>query len=240
MMRRWYLILLLFSLCATGYGQRVLRNTSILNYQRGDRDFLHFGFTLGVNYMDYRMVLSGENSYRAETGKMDIGFLVGIVSEMRLTEDLGLRFLPGLEFATRRMVFTNVPDVEGGKDDAYNESVYMSLPLMIKYKAKRINNFCPYITGGASMKYDFHKHKKIEPDKGFYLRTKPVDFFLETGVGCDFYMPYFKFGVELHFALGLTNIIQKGYDEANPGYEDYTKSIKKLNARIFTICFNFE
>lgn len=233
-------ITLFLSLACGAKGQQVMRNTSILNYQRGDRVLMHFGFTLGVNYMDYRMALSGKNSLRAETGQLDIGFLVGIVSELRITEDLGLRFLPGLEFATRRMVFTHVPDVEENKMENFNESVYITLPLMLKYKAKRINNFRPYITAGPSLKYDFQKHDRVNPDKSVYFRTKPVDFFLEAGLGCDFYLPYFKFGVELRMALGLTNVLIKKYDAKNPGYEMYTDALQKVNARVFTICFNFE
>lgn len=221
-------------------GQEVLRNTSILNYQRGDQTILHFGFTLGVNYMDYRMVFSGKNSLRAETGKLDVGFLVGIVSELRVTDDLGLRFLPGLEFATRRTVFTHVPEVEDNKTENFNESVYITLPLMMKYKAQRINNFRPYIAAGPCLKYDFQNHSAVNPDKAIYFRTKPVDVFLETGLGCDFYLPYFKFGVELRLSLGLTDVLVKKYDTKNPGYEMYTDALKKVRARMFTVCFNFE
>jgi len=105
--------------------------------------------------MDYKAVLSGANGWRAESGKLDVGFLVGIVSELRLGDDWGLRFLPGLEFATCSLVYTQVPEVENNKQYAYNESVYVSLPLMLKYKAKRINNFRPFITAGSSYKFDF-------------------------------------------------------------------------------------
>lgn len=244
-MQRKYgvMILLLLLLSLGAKAQKIMRNTSILNYQRGDRTFIHFGFTLGVNYMDYRALLSGVSPYRAETGKLDMGFLVAIVSELRICEDLGLRFLPGLEFATRSLAYTHVvddPEAEEGKQYAYNESVYVSLPLMLKYKAKRINNFRPYIAAGASYKYDFQRHKKIEPERGVYFRTKPSDFFLETAVGSDFYLPYFKFGVELRFSLGLTDVLVHKQDAKNPGYEGYTNALKKLNARVFTVCFNFE
>lgn len=233
--------MLLCSMALVGAnGQKLLRNTSILNYQRGDRTLLHFGFTLGFNYMDYRALLSGATPYRAETGKMNVGFLVGIISELRICEDLGLRFLPGLEFATRSLAYTNVEDVEGGKQYVYNESVYLSLPLMFKYKAKRINNFRPYLTAGSSFKYDFHNHDRLKPDKSMFLRTNRSDVFLETGVGCDFYLPYFKFGMELRFSLGLTDALVHKNDPENPGYENYTNALKKLNARIFSICFNFE
>lgn len=240
MFRYLLVIALVFSLSRGVAGQEVLRNTSILNYQRGDRTIMHFGFTLGVNYMDYRMVLSGKNSLRAETGELDVGFLVGIVSELRVTDDLGLRFLPGLEFATRRTVFTHVPDVEDNKTENFNESTYITLPLMLKYKATRINNFRPYITAGPCVKYDFQSHSTINPDKAIYFRTKPVDVFLEAGLGSDFYLPYFKFGVELRLSLGLTDILVKKYDTKNPGYEMYTDALKKVRARMVTVCFNFE
>lgn len=240
MIKRIFFIGLLLLLSYVAGAQRIMRNSSILNYQRGDRNWIHFGFTLGINYMDYKAILSGANSFRAETGKLSMGFLVGIVSELRICDDLGLRFLPGLEFATRSLVYTNVPQTEDNKDYSYNESVYISLPLMLKYKAKRINNFRPYITGGGSYKYDFQKHNKIEPEKPSYFRTNQGDFFLETGAGCDFYLPYFKLGIEFRFSLGLTDVLVHQHDVKNPGYEDYTDALKKLRARIFTVCFNFE
>ena len=152
MLNKAFYIILFLSLSCCVQAQKIMRNTSLLNYQRGDRTVLHFGFSLGINYMDYKAVLSGANGWRAESGKLDVGFLVGIVSELRLGDDWGLRFLPGLEFATRSLVYTQVPEVENNKQYAYNESVYVSLPLMLKYKAKRINNFRPFITAGSSYK----------------------------------------------------------------------------------------
>ena len=203
MLNKAFYIILFLSLSCCVQAQKIMRNTSLLNYQRGDRTVLHFGFSLGINYMDYR-------------------------------------FLPGLEFATCSLVYTQVPEVENNKQYAYNESVYVSLPLMLKYKAKRINNFRPFITAGSSYKFDFQKHDKIDPDKSVYFRTRRGDVFLEMGAGSDFYLPYFKFGIELRFSLGLTDVLVHRPDPKNPGYEDYTQSLSKLRARIFTICFNFE
>ncbi len=98
MLNKAFYIILFLSLSCCVQAQKIMRNTSLLNYQRGDRTVLHFGFSLGINYMDYKAVLSGANGWRAESGKLDVGFLVGIVSELRLCDDWGLRFLPGLEF----------------------------------------------------------------------------------------------------------------------------------------------
>lgn len=240
MLKRFVYITMLLILSLSAEAQKIMRNTSILNYQRSDRTWLHFGFTLGINYMDYKALLSGANTLRAETGKLDMGFLVGIISELRISDDLGLRFLPGLEFSTRSLVYTQVPEVDDNKQYAYNESVYVSLPLMLKYKAKRVNNFRPFVTAGGSYKYDFQKHNKINPDKSIYFRTNQGDFFLEMGGGSDFYLPYFKFGIELRFSLGLTDVLVHQPDPATPGYNQYTTALRKLRARVFTVCFNFE
>ena len=92
MLNKAFYIILFLSLSCCVQAQKIMRNTSLLNYQRGDRTVLHFGFSLGINYMDYKAVLSGANGWRAESGKLDVGFLVGIVSELRLGDDWGLRF----------------------------------------------------------------------------------------------------------------------------------------------------
>ncbi|MDR0983336.1 MAG: PorT family protein [Culturomica sp.] len=227
--------------------QKVLNNSSILNYQRGDHNLLHFGFTLGVNYMDYKSYLSGLNDWRVEGGKMNMGFLVGIVSELRITDDLALRCLPGLEFSTRRLVYTQTPINEDSEflsttivDESNNDHVYITVPLMFKYKAKRINNYRPFITLGPCVKYDFQNHKKIEPDNAVFLRTKPWDYYLEMGIGSDFYLPYFKLGIELRLSLGLRDILIHEYDIQNPGFEGYTDALKKLKTRMFTLAFHFE
>ena len=75
MLNKAFYIILFLSLSCCVQAQKIMRNTSLLNYQRGDRTVLHFGFSLGINYMDYKAVLSGANGWRAESGKLDVGFL---------------------------------------------------------------------------------------------------------------------------------------------------------------------
>lgn len=104
MLNRTFYIILFPSLSCCVQAQKIMQNTGLLNYQRVDRIVLRFGFSLGINYMDYKAVLSGSNGWRVESGKLDVGFLVGIVFELGLCDDWGLRFLPGLEFATRSLV----------------------------------------------------------------------------------------------------------------------------------------
>ena len=71
MLNKAFYIILFLSLSCCVQAQKIMRNTSLLNSQRGDRTVLHFGFSLGINYMDYKAVLSGANGWRAESGKLD-------------------------------------------------------------------------------------------------------------------------------------------------------------------------
>ena len=56
MLNKAFYIILFLSLSCCVQAQKIMRNTSLLNYQRGDRTVLHFGFSLGINYMDYKAV----------------------------------------------------------------------------------------------------------------------------------------------------------------------------------------
>ena len=130
-----------------------------------DEKLFHFGFTIGMNTLDFNVVnynpigenpdfvLTPENLTELKSGydthiRSDVstlipGFTVGIISSMRLTKDLNLRFLPGLSFGERQLTF-NVPvrDINVYEEDLsfYTiRSTFLDFPLLIKYKARRIN-----------------------------------------------------------------------------------------------------
>ena len=126
---------------------------------------LHFGFTLGVNTFDLGFshyhslddnklfnadeVSALNNDYlleldsvgrqvRADIASLTPGFTVGIVTNLRLTENLDLRFLPGLSFGNRKIIY-NVPIhdlIESRNVDFYSmPSTYLDFPFLIKYKS---------------------------------------------------------------------------------------------------------
>ena len=59
------------------------------------------------------------------------------------------------------------------------------------------------------------------------------DFLYEIGLGFDFYLAYFKFSPEIKANFGLTNLI---VDDGSI----YSKSIKEMKTRGFTISITFE
>jgi hypothetical protein len=70
---------------------------------------------------------------------------------------------------------------------------------------------------------------------------KQVDYGVEFGVGCDFYLPYFKLAPEFKIYLGLGDVIERDRpDIADVRDLKYTNTLSKLTSRLFIFSFNFE
>jgi hypothetical protein len=235
-------ILFLLSITATGFSQNVKpQNDPAYDFKK-----LHFGFTIGLNTMDFTVHPSptGYNSsdsyYFADVPKLDPGFHVGIVSNLRLAEYFDLRFLPGISFGQRNIKFYKKVGniwVSYNQSPQILESSYIELPLLIKYKAKRINNYRPYLLGGANMRMDMAARKSYDESKNIYLRLNRYGIYAETGFGIDYYLKYFKFSTELKFSMGLNDML---VHEPAKDYPQYVNSISKLKSSLIMLSLHFE
>lgn len=197
-----------------------------------DNKALHFGFSVGVNTMDLgikrslRSDIISDPVLIPDVSKIQPGFQVQIVSNFRLTENLDLRFLPGISFGSREITFYGLGDTSS----LNIESSYLDFPLDLKYRANRLNNYRPYILGGVNYRYDMAARKQDE------LRFKPGDLYYEMGVGVDWYLPYFKLSTELKVGIGLFDLLVR---DSNSN-QNYLASIDKMNAYIIGFSFHFE
>lgn len=224
-----------------------------------DEKLIHFGFTLGYNVLDFNMVnynpigenpdfvvgvnfpndpnkISSGSIVRSDLQSLVPGFTVGIVSSLRLTEDLDLRFLPGMSFGERKLTY-NIPvyDINAGIEQLkfYSiKSTFLDFPLLIKYKARRINNDRPFIIFGSAFRQDISKTAKDD-----LVKLQSSGFYAEVGGGWDHYFPFFRFTVEGKFSFGLNDQLG-GLPEQQRKY--YAQSIKSLRSNIFTLSFHFE
>ncbi len=227
----------LLNAAQSSYGQK-MKNPE--NLPRYDHAKYHFGFTLGFNSMDFA-IRPVENYNLLDSlciieSKPEKGFDIGIVSNLRLTEYLDLRFIPSLSFGDRSLTYKII------KSDSITiiknkkvESTYIEFPFYIKYKSARFfTDVRAYVLAGAKYNIDLasQSHKKEESDE-IMIKLIRHDILYQVGVGFDFYLHYFKFSVELKMAYGTRNILE---------YENniYTNGIDRLNSKIFYISFNFE
>jgi hypothetical protein len=224
-----------------------------------DDKLIHFGFTLGLNTMDLATVhynpigentdfvskdwgrldeetIVGTDYVRADIAEVVPGFTVGIVSSLRLTRDLNLRFLPGLSFGERKLYY-NIPvwDIDNYVSQQYYsiKSTYLDFPLLIKYKARRINNNRPYVVFGTAYRQDISRSGKDD-----LVKLTNGGFYAEVGGGWDHYFTFFRLSVEAKFSFGLNN--QLGTTPGPNQRQYYSQAFKSLRSNIFTLCFHFE
>lgn len=210
----------------------------VMNRPYIDQRRFHYGFLTGVHMQDIEFEQNGYtdeegNQWFAETPNYEPGFSVGILGELYMTKHLALRAVPTMHFGTKNLSFRN----ELNRDKQYQtmKSTYISLPIDVKFSAERFNNYRPYVMAGVNPVYDLTVKKQKQ------ILIKPMDCFLEVGLGCDFYLPFFKFIPELKFCWGLSNIVEKDrYDLTDPTQLIFTESVNSGKSKMFVLTFYFE
>lgn len=82
----------------------------------------------------------------------------------------------------------------------------------------------------------------LAKERSDQLKLKNSDFMLTVGMGCDFYLPFFKLCPEVKFCFGLRNLL----DRNRPDLEDdqnqmrFTESINKIKSDMVVVTFYFE
>ena len=222
-----------------------------------DDKWLHFGFSLGANTMDFKIVpsqMAVDSGIYTEVSLLKPGFHVHALSNLRLGKNFDLRFTPGIAFGGIREINYTLTDPSNSSIDPKDipvriESNFLEFPFLIKYKSVRLNNFRPFLTGGLNPRLDLAATKKTwgrSKKENNLVLTKPFDLYYEIGLGMDFYLQYFKFGIEFTYSVGLTNVLRtsitKHGETIVPPVDDaiYTNAIDKLNSRMFMITLHFE
>lgn len=189
---------------------------------------LHFGYALGLNFMDFAVVPADINKDVSVTAVAP-GFSVGAISDLRLNRYFNLRFTPTLMLSQRTLNYKNY-------DPAQILSVPLYLPLYIKYSSERKDNYRPYVLAGGGLWMDWGRNKERA------VLLNPFDALVEAGVGCDLYFPFFKLSPVLKFAVGISNVITPTAmrDTAPASGPGPTDAISKLTTRMITLAFNIE
>ena len=173
------------------------------------------------------------NQWYADVGSYDPGFSVGILGELYLTKHLALRAIPTMHFGNKTVTFRNA--LNGDVQRQTIKSTYISLPIDLKFSAERFNNYRPYMMCGVNPMLDL----TVKKQKQVLLKT--FDVYLEVGLGCDFYLPFFKFIPEIKFCYGLTNVLKKKRDDlTDDSMLIFTESLNKANSKMIVVSFYFE
>ncbi len=206
-----------------------------------DKRAFHFGFLLGYNQFNYNISskpdLAEYDSLMMVNTRSLSGFSLGIVTNLRMGKYFDLRFIPGLSFGDRYVNYTiryaSGTEIVTAKSV---ESVYLDLPLLVKFKSSRmLNNIRAYVLAGGQYSFDMiSAKKKKSPNNGdVVLKLNPHDVQAQVGVGLDFYCTYFKFSTEFKMSFGFLNMLV-------PEDNMYATSVTSLKAKNIQISFIFE
>jgi len=234
-MRRslWIFLVLL------GFGLKA-QTPKVENLQHFDNKKVHFGFSLGINSGGFALHRQPINFFTDSLASIDVvsqsGFHLGIVSDFHLHKHFNIRFLPTLVFGQRNLQFNFVPD-RGlpYRVERVVESTYLDFPVLFKYRSARLNNFAAYVIAGGKYSIDLASNEDVKnediPESIIKLKKNTTS--AEVGIGTDFFLPYFKFAIELKMSYTLDDaLIHDNTELSNP--------IERISPKMFFLTFLFE
>lgn len=214
-------------------------NDKLMNRPYADMRRWHLGFSVGLHTQDLNFTHNGFTTDNGETWFMEQpsfspGFCVNGLVDFRLNDYFSVRLSPGLYFGNRDVKM--IDTTNGGTAKQNLRSVFVVAPIDIKYAAQRYRNSRPYLTAGVMPVFDVSKKRSD------YLKLNTSDVYLTVGLGCDFYLPFFKLNPEIKFCFGLTDVIQHDRPDLvdDPERLKITQSLKKATSQMVVLTFYFE
>lgn len=212
----------------------------------------HFGVLVGTHFQDIEFQNAGPVTYLDADGieqqgcvtvdqdRWDPGFTVGVLGEFRLNTHFQLRIAPAMYFGTRHLTFYNMLEKDGAGNPIQQKqemkTAYISSAFDLIFAAQRFNNHRPYIMAGINPMMNLNSKNED------YIKLKKTDLFLELGLGCDFYLPFFKLRPELKFMYGITYTYDKNHIKniKDKSSLPYTLSAKSTHSKMIALTFYFE
>ena len=245
MMKRRLLTIGLAAMTAlTGFAQmRKVQNKPYIDLRP-----MHFGISIGLNMQDVEMRNIGPQLMEDGTMRTILcdadtwnpGFSVGVAANLRLSQQLSLRITPAMHFGSKHLVFRDLNDLNDAGHPRETtqdlKNTYISVPVDLKFSAERFNNYRPYLLAGVSPMINLS-----DKDQDF-IHLKRYDTMIEVGLGCDFYLPFFKLIPELKFCFSPVNAFDKKHAEElnDANRRVFTNSVEVAQTKMVVLTFYFE
>lgn len=200
-----------------------------------DEKPIHYGFLFAMPVTRFRVqhsdeFMSTDSAFLIQSPARP-NFRMGLTLNAFLTDHFDFRTGLNVSLYERSIKYSypSSPDVTKSR-----ESVWMELPLTVKYKSKRRANSRMYMLAGVTLGIETNvrgKNKGLAPSDR--LNTSNKDLSIDYGFGFDQFFEFFKFAPELRFSHGLVNVF-------TPAINNADKGISKINTHTVTLLLNFE
>ena len=213
---------------------------------------MHFGILIGAHLQDLEFENVGMQTITDDNGNVtnqlivcdadrwSPGFSVGVLGELRLHENFSLRIAPTMHFGAKHLTFLDLQNTDAVgkpiKETQDLKNTYFSLPIDIKFAAPRWNNHRPYLMAGINPMINM-----TGGDQDI-IRLKRFSTMAEVGLGCDFYLPFFKLIPELKFCFGLGNVLDTHHKDElrDANLKAYAGSVSSAQSKMIVLTFYFE
>ena len=214
---------------------------------------MHFGILVGAHLQDLEFENVGMQTITDDNGvvinqlivcdadRWSPGFSVGVLGELRLHDNFSLRVAPTMHFGAKHLTFIDLQNMDGAtgkplKQTQDLKNTYFSLPIDIKFAAPRWNNHRPYLIAGINPMINMTKGDQD------IVRLNRLSTMVEVGLGCDFYLPFFKLIPELKFCFGLSNVLDTNHvnELRDANLKAFAGSVSSAQSKMVVLTFYFE
>ena len=203
-----------------------------------DNKIFHFGFLISGNKSDYSYQLKEDTTFSSGLLGVDNtpqnGFNLALLAAAKVSRHLSIRFVPGLSFQDRGLNYTFYQGNSPQSTLMRTEAVNLDLPLLLKIRTDRVTNFAAYALVGGKYSKDMQSQENVNQQLGDdILRIEAGNYSVDLGGGIDFFLPFFKFSIEIKTELGMKNVLIQDDN-------DFTNPIEGLKTRSYIISLCFE
>lgn len=229
-----YILIVLLTIPSLANAQKHKKPKNLARY---DFKKIHFGFSLGINALNFNINKNDNfldnDSLLSMLSQDQKGFNLGIVSNLRLGKYTDLRFIPTLVFGERILNYQFTDQNNESLKTKRIESTLIDFPISLKYKSERYNNFRTYVMCGVKYSLDIASQSTIDDEGQELVKLNNHDIMIEGGFGIDFYLQYFKFSPQIKISHGIINILSRDKTV-------YTQTINNLKTSGLMLSFTFE
>lgn len=209
------------------------------NYPNFEYKKFHFGTALGGTSTRYRYELKPNFSSSDSIFQIAVnagpGFAIHLpLVSWNISPVVHIRTIPSITFHDTEFSYSYWSKGEREIRSTRTQPTLLNFPLLLKLNTKRINNFGAYALGGFGFSVDLASQEDVDQTISEpIIKLKRTDWAYHVGGGFDFFLPYFKFGLEIKLTNGIKNLLIQ--DDTF-----FSKPLNSLKSQIWWFSITFE